>query len=331
MSSDQLRQSAKTTDGYRPLDNSRGEIRLLSFETTATHGPIRLNLHYASLNDWKPDYVSFRDQNSSSLSSSQLSEAWGDRIATTEREMRDTVTRFTWGDYICLSYTWGDYAGQKATIFLDGIATAVSKHLEAALGDLRETRMQTRHVIRVKDIFGRAFSVIAWTNEHEDLKVLGLHKPGERLVLCEVIFRKYGRRALEELLGARDRSWGAAEDEDEQLKELVEDVDELVFDHYYYADSDDDDELGFGRLHLRDIVRVELSFMFRKEYWSRLWVIQELTVSPTTSTVHWGESVFYLSTLQAVGDILVAHSESRQSSNSEIWEELRPRLDPSWH
>lgn len=61
-------------------------------------------------------------------------------------------------------------------------------------------------MIRVKNIFGRAFSVIAWTNEHEDLKILGLHKPGEGLVLCEVIFRKYGRGALEELLRARDRS-----------------------------------------------------------------------------------------------------------------------------
>lgn len=178
MSNEQLRQSAKTTDGHRPLDTSRSEIRLLSFETTATDGPIRLNLHYASLNDRKPGYVSFRDQNSSSLSSSQLSEAWGDRYATTEREMKDTVTRFTWGDYICLSYTWGDCAGQKATIFLDGIATAVSKHLEAALGDLRETLEcklgmkvwadglcinqadivdLNSHVIRVKDIFGGFF------------------------------------------------------------------------------------------------------------------------------------------------------------------------------
>jgi hypothetical protein len=66
--------------------------------------------------------------------------------------------------------------------------------------------------------------------------------------------------------------------------------------------------------------------MFLKEYWSRLWVIEELVVSPMTSTVHWGESVFHLSTLQVVGDILV-YSESRQSSNSEIWEELNPRLD----
>ncbi len=139
ITNEQLRQSVKTKDQYHPLDISRSEIRLLSFENTAEHGPIRLSLHYASLDDWKPEYVSFRDQNTSILGS-QLSEAWSEwlefTLATPECEIYDNVSRFTWGDYICLSYTWGDCAGEKATIFLDGIATAMSKQLEAALRDL---------------------------------------------------------------------------------------------------------------------------------------------------------------------------------------------------
>lgn len=139
VSNEQLRQSNENYRSDRPLDISRREIRLLSFENTAAHGPIRLNLLYASLDNWKPDYVSFRDQKSSTMSSFQLSKAFSDRAATTEREMHNAVTRFTWGDYICLSYTWGDCAGQKATIFLDGTATAGNKHLEAALRDLRES------------------------------------------------------------------------------------------------------------------------------------------------------------------------------------------------
>jgi len=73
------------------------------------------------------------------MSSSQLFETWGDRFAATEHEIKDTITRFTWGDYICLSYTWGDRAAKKATIFLDGISTVVSKHLEVALRDLQES------------------------------------------------------------------------------------------------------------------------------------------------------------------------------------------------
>ena len=305
MSNVQVKQTAKTTDQYRPLDISKSEIRLVSFENAAAYGPIHLNLLYASLNDWKLDYVSFRNQHSS-MSSSQLSEAWADRFAATKHEMKDTITRFTWGDYICLSYTWGDRAGQ-ATIFLDGIATAVSKHLEVALRDLQESPEcqlgmkvwvdalcinqadnvdRNAHVLRVKKIFGEAFSVTAWTKERHDLEVLGLSRPGEHLTLCETVLRQYGKKVLEELLGVRTRDWRAEDDEDEKLMELVEDVDVLTFDQYHWADSDDEDEFGFGGQHLRDLVSVELWQMFQKEYWSRLWIIQELVVSPITSTVY---------------------------------------------
>lgn len=52
-------------------------------------------------------------------------------------------------------------------------------------------------------------------------------------------------------------------------------------------------------------------------------------VSPITSTVYCGESVFQLlyrfSRLLVI--ILLTYSESRQSSNSEIWKELKPGLD----
>jgi hypothetical protein len=44
---------------------------------------------------------------------------------------RDTVTRLSWGDYNCLSYAWGDFTKKEAIIFLDGIATRVTKRLEA--------------------------------------------------------------------------------------------------------------------------------------------------------------------------------------------------------
>jgi hypothetical protein len=101
---------------------------------------------------------------------------------------------------------------------------------------------------------------------------------------------------------------------------LVEDVDEVLFDDddNSWTDSDDEDDFGFGRQHFRDLVRVELMFMFQKKYWSRLWIIQELAVSPTTSIIHWGDSTFHLLTLQAVGDILLTHSAPRQTLNPQI-------------
>lgn len=334
---------------YRPLNISQSEIRLLSFENTLE---LRLSLSYVSLNNWRPEYLSFRDQNRSISSNSQLCEAWKERHeftpTTPKRDIHDTITRFDWGDYICLSYAWGDCTGEKAIIFLDGNATRVSKRLAAALRDLRssfECRLgmkvwvdalcinqadavdRNTHVLRVKDIFDGAFAVTVWTKEDDDLYVLGLSPPGERLLLCEVVFRQYGRRALEELLGVRNRGWGVAVEEDNQIMDLVEDVDELVLDQYHLADSDDEDDFGFGRLHIRDLVGVELWQMFKKEYWSRLWIIQELAVSSMTSIVHWGESEFHLSTLQAVGDILLTHSQSEEASNSEIWKKLKPGLD----
>lgn len=283
---------------------------------------------------------------------SKLSEAWNDRVeftlATAEREIYDIVTRFTWGDYICLSYTWGDCTGEKTTVFLDGVATAVNKHLGVALRDLRESfecRLgiklwvdalcinqadvvdRNAHILRVKEIFGRSFAVTVWTKEREDLEVLGLRQPGERLIHCEEVLRQYGKQVLEELLGVRSRNWAAAEDEDEQLMKLVEDIDDLVFEQYHWTDSDDEDELGFGKEHLRDMIHIELWPLFRKEYWSRLWIIQELAVSPTTSTVYWGESRIHLSTLQAVAEILLTHPKSGQSLNSEFWQELKSGLD----
>jgi hypothetical protein len=344
--------SGSTQERYRSLDISKNEIRLLSFENSAKHAQVQLNLHYVSLDDWKPEYVAFRDQNTSK-NSSQLSEAWSEQVDVTldkpvQPKVYDAVTRFIWGDYICLSYTWGDCEDKKATIVLDGVAIAVSKHLEAALQDLRssfECQLgmkvwadalcinqvdlidRNTHVLRVKDIFGGAFCVVAWTKESDDLHVVGLEPPGGRLHLCELIMEQYGREVLEELLGVRNRDWGAAEEEDEQLMGLVEDAGVLVFDQYHWADSADEDEFGFVEQHLRDIVRVELWMMLRKEYWSRLWVIQELAVSPTTSTVRWGDSTFQLSTLQAVGNILLTHSASGQPLNSEIWKELKIKLD----
>lgn len=118
-----------------------------------------------------------------------------------------------------------------------------------------------------------------------------------------------------------------ADDDDDQKMKLVEDVEVLVFDQYHWADSHDEDDFGFGRPHLRDLVRVELWQMFKKEYWSRLWIIQELAVSSMTSIVHWGESVSRLSTLRAIADILLIHSESERASNSEIWKEIKLGLD----
>lgn len=338
---------------YRSLDVSQGEIRLLSFETSPAPGPLRLRLHYASLKDWKPEYVSFRNQKLSTLKSTEISEAWADRFEftpeTPSHQIFENTSRFTWGDYICLSYTWGDPTGGKSTVFLNDAAITVHKNLEKALRDLRdcvECRLgmkvwvdalcinqadvldRNAHVLRVKDIFGMSFAVSSWVKNRDfDSGFASLNAPGEYLLLCEVIAREHGRRTLEEVFGLREREWGAEEEEDDRLMRLAKGVDVPVFDQYRWVDSDDEDDFGVDGQHLRDLVSVELSMLLREDYWSRLWIIQELAVSPTTSMIRWGDTILHLSTVQAVATMLLAQHESRPASDSPLWQIVEPGLD----
>jgi hypothetical protein len=114
---------------YRHLNVSQNQIRLLSFESAPSRAPLRLSLSYVSLNDWKLEYLSFRDQKRPARSTSELCEAWKERsefnLATPKHDICNDVARFNWGDYTCLSYAWGDHAGEKSTIFVNGIATGV--------------------------------------------------------------------------------------------------------------------------------------------------------------------------------------------------------------
>lgn len=77
------------------------------------------------------------------MSSLQLPEAWSDRfeftLATPRREIYDNLTRFTKGDYLCLSCTWGDCTRDPATIFLGSVATTVNMLLKKALRDIRDS------------------------------------------------------------------------------------------------------------------------------------------------------------------------------------------------
>ncbi|KAH9883472.1 heterokaryon incompatibility protein-domain-containing protein [Xylariomycetidae sp. FL2044] len=335
-------------DQYRPLDISKSEIRLLSFDDTTEYGPIRLKLHYVSLNDWKSEYTVFRDQNTS-ISRSKLTETWFDQarltLVTPLNEIHDSLARFTWGDYTCLSYTWGDNADEEVSLVLDGSTVPVRKHLAAALRDLRssfegmiglkfwvdalcinqaDVSDRNAHVLRIKNIFGKAYSVAIWTKENDDLHFTGLSEPGDRLDFCEDVLGKYGKRVLEELLGLQQRDWGAEEDEDYALQMLAGDLHERTFDDSSWVGSDD--SCGPAS-HLRDLVLCEMDLILGKEYWSRLWTIQELAVSPTTSMVYWAnQRTIRLSTLQTIAGIFLDRL-SPVDIHPAAWESLQLGFD----
>jgi hypothetical protein len=67
------------------------------------------------------------------------------------------------------------------------------------------------------------------------------------------------------------------------------------------ADSDDEDE--FRPPHFRDLVSVALFRLAQNPYWTRLWIIQELAVSPIRSTLDWGDLSVSLWVVLTLADI----------------------------
>ncbi|MCJ1387149.1 hypothetical protein MMC17_010278 [Xylographa soralifera] len=142
---------------YKPLDASRNEIRVLSFEPPSTPddlssrldrilglglGPLRLTLEHVSLDDFKPEYTTFRTKHPAQWSRSQIDDAWSEqfesRLGSTSSDVFRTIARFSWGDYTAISYMWGSPEDAK-TITIHGMPVTVGKNLAAALDCLRSS------------------------------------------------------------------------------------------------------------------------------------------------------------------------------------------------
>jgi hypothetical protein len=108
---------------YKPLDASRNEIRVLSFEPPSTPddlssrldrvlglglGPLRLTLEHVSLDNFKLEYTTFRTKRPTQWSRSQVDDSWCEQfefeLGSTSLDVFCTIARFTWGDYIAISY-----------------------------------------------------------------------------------------------------------------------------------------------------------------------------------------------------------------------------------
>lgn len=110
---------------YKPLDASRNEIRVLSFEPPSTPddlssridrilgqgvSPLRLKLEHVSLDDFRPGYTAFCTERLAQWGRSQVDDAWCNQfefeLRSTPSDVLRTIGRFTWGDYTAISYMW---------------------------------------------------------------------------------------------------------------------------------------------------------------------------------------------------------------------------------
>ena len=153
--------------------------------------------------------------------------------------------------------------------------------------DVNERNAQ---VIRIREIYSQSLAVTIWLGEDE-MSNMGLNSWVENsfdnLRRCGTILEAHGRRTLEAALGIDVRAWESDHDYD-GLEDFPFSSDVLYFDNEWWADSDDDEE--FGPPHFRDLVAMALRHLVQNPYWTRLWIIQELAVSPTSSKLDWGDS-----------------------------------------
>ncbi|KAL5379234.1 hypothetical protein PMIN02_010995 [Paraphaeosphaeria minitans] len=323
---------------YKPLDASRNEIRVLSFEPPSTPDdlssrldrilglrldPLRLTLEHVSLDDFKPEYTTFRTAHLAQWSRSQVDDAWCEQfdfeLGSTSSDVFRTIARFTWGDYTAISYMWGSPEDTK-TITINGMPVTVGENLAVALDCLRSSLVdkvwidaicinqddideRNAQILRIRDIFSQSLAVTIWLGEDE-MSGTGLDSWVEtsfdNLRLCNTILEAHGRQTLEAALGIDVKAWESDHDYDE-LEGLPLSGDVLYFDNEWWADSDDEDE--FGPSHFRDLVAMALFHLCGNPYWTRLWIIQELAVSPIRSTLDWGDSSVPLRVVLALADI----------------------------
>lgn len=263
--------------------------RVLSFEPPSTSDDLssrldrilglrldllRLTLEHVSLDDFKPEYTTFRTAHLAQWGRSQVDNAWCEQfdfeLGSTSSEMFPTIARLTWGDYTAISYMWGSPEDTK-TITINGILITVGKNLAAALDRLRYSLVdnvwidatcinqddideRNAQILRIRDIFSQSLAVTVWLGEHE-MSGTGLESwvktSFDNLRLCNTILKAHGRRTLEAALEIDVKAWELDHDYDE-LEGLPLSGDVLYFDNEWWADSDNEDE--FGPSHFRDLI-----------------------------------------------------------------------------
>ncbi|KAF2115919.1 hypothetical protein BDV96DRAFT_574828 [Lophiotrema nucula] len=183
----------------------RNQIRLLSLaNSAAAREPENLpqfSMETVGLDDLTPDYQAFAKDRHLEQPKEQI-KAWfhqmiegasGNPPSSESEELETLIVRiplikprFTWGDYICLSYVWGDEQ-ERECITLDGQVFSVTKNLYMALQRWIKTPEVLRHglklwvdaisinqadlseraqeVLRIGEIYSSALCVRAWIGQ----------------------------------------------------------------------------------------------------------------------------------------------------------------------
>ncbi|KAF4467668.1 Heterokaryon incompatibility [Fusarium albosuccineum] len=231
---------------YRPLIQGDREIRLLRFTCAATGpfddtGPISLELQHVSLNDV--------------ISYSAVSYTWGSTAASIEIEMNGSPFKITQNLYEALQQFRRD--GITSWLWIDAICIEQSNDLEKAW-----------QIMEMREIFGRAKTVYLWLGTgtvESDLAMDFISRVGPRAKSCDATILWKKRSIKEET---------ASHIEERASREACGNTpSESKLGRFIY------DLLNEDALLVQSPLKAGITNILRRDYWHRIWVIQEVVLA----------------------------------------------------
>lgn len=308
---------------YLPL--KRGEIRLLTIHpanpTSGPDSPVCCNLEHVYLSDDEDvREAGFKGEDRawpelcSQLDAASLFKpgAWAQSHALTPFfetgpssrshgslgfESPDLPWRYSWGDYLALSYVWGPQTPAHE-IMVDGQPFSVGPNLHAALHQLRscvmvregfkvwidaicinqgDTSERSQQVTRMRDIYDKAWQVVSW---------LGSSEGGNTASFGLAALRYMGR-----------------------LSEL-----ERPLEGFYKIKRGFDARPFFIRWESyespfrKEVYRALLDF-FTRQYWRRMWILQEVAMARSDAPVLCGASCVSWAEIQGATSLITRDEE----------------------
>ncbi|EXA33062.1 hypothetical protein FOVG_15667 [Fusarium oxysporum f. sp. pisi HDV247] len=301
---------------YRPLDDGKDEIRLVTIKPLQSGALVQCHLSTASLKDFRPEYLSFI--HASGLVEHSVRRVLPKWIRSCKQrpqappgkdafpvvpEPSQVAHRYRWGDFAALSYVWGEE--KREIILLNGTPFPVTKNLEIALralainkefqGDYKiwidaicinqnDEVERGSQVRKMREIYGGAWAVVSWLGNNN------------------------GRADVKDAFHLLRTLASLSEDEQELTKLLIQRPG-LVR------------EEGFFALHE----------LMKRSYWSRLWVIQEVVMGASFTILRcddelldWecfcnGISVLYRGHNWTLKDLLLEREYKRRNLRFSGW------------
>ncbi|KAE9569520.1 Heterokaryon incompatibility protein 6, OR allele [Colletotrichum fructicola] len=287
-------------------------------------GTLMCTMKTVSLKDWTSDYAAFRAKTIDwPYSPTTLYEKWEhfsrEKAGCTDDDT-PTPDRFVWGDYETISYTWENGSNTQHTIYVNYRPFVVQDNLYQALQEFRRgrdfvegrTRMvwadaicinqddldeRAIEVKRMNEIFSTAIKSTVWLGPFLDIK--GADTKVYFDLIGQLIDSLYGlalsgvpstddlQSASTELASSEAESLGEHGMKPQERLAVSKQALAIIS---LFDPAERPPISALAKLAANERLLALLSPIFRLDYWNRVWIIQELTVSSSQTVVRAGSS-----------------------------------------